>query len=77
MPRDITIGVPNECQKCDLMKTKQYRSVSLPYCTLFKTYLQFREYENDDWVIRPCYECRECSDGNTHYFTSGEWAEED
>lgn len=77
MSRDITIGVPNECQKCDLMKINQYHSTSLPYCTLFKTYLQFREYENDDWVVRPCYECSECSDGNTHYFTSGTWSEKE
>lgn len=75
MGRDITIGVTNECQSCDLMKYKQYKNgVSLPYCTLFKTFLQFREYE--DWIVKPCYECIECSHGNTHYFTTGEWEEE-
>jgi len=77
MGRDITIGVTNECQSCDLMKYKQYKNgVSLPYCTLFKTFLQFREYENEDWIVKPCYECIECSQGNTHYFTTGEWKEE-
>lgn len=77
MGRDITIGVTNECQSCDLMKYKQYKNgVSLPYCTLFKTFLQFREYENEDWIVKPCYECIECSHGNTHYFTTGEWEEE-
>ena len=78
MSRKITIGVCNECQDCDLMKFKPYRSytsVLLPYCTLFKTYLQFREYENDDLVVKPCYECYECSGGNTHCFTTGEWKE--
>ena len=76
MGRDITIGVTNECQSCDLMKHKIYKSVPLPYCTLFKTFLQFREYENDDWVVKPCYECMECSNSNTHYFTTGEWRDE-
>lgn len=42
--REITIGVTNECQGCDLMKNKSYHSDILPYCTLFKTFLQFREY---------------------------------
>lgn len=77
MSRDITIGVTNECQSCDLMKLKIYSGVSLPFCTLFKTFLQFREYQNSDWIVRPCEECRECSNGNTHYFTEGEWAESD
>ena len=75
MVRNITIGVTNECQSCDLMTIKSYNSEMLPYCTLFKTYLQFREYENDDWVIKPCYECVECSGNNTHYFTKGEYKE--
>ena len=39
MARDITIGVTNECQGCDLMKYKIYNGVPLPYCTLFKTFL--------------------------------------
>ena len=76
MGRNITIGVTNECQSCDLMKYKIYTGVPLPYCTLFKTFLQFREYENDDWIVKPCYECMECSNGNTHYFTTGEWRDE-
>lgn len=75
MVRNITIGVTNECQSCDLMTIKSYNSEMLPYCTLFKTYLQFREYENDDWVIKPCYECVECSGNNTRYFTKGEYKE--
>ena len=75
--REITIGVTNECQGCDLIKFKQYYSDILPYCTLFKTFLQFREYENEDIVVKPCYECYECSQGNTHYFRNGEWKEED
>ena len=71
--REITIGVCNECQDCDLMKFKSHNSEVLPYCTLFKTFLQFREYENDDLVVKPCFECFECSQGNTHYFLNGEW----
>lgn len=77
MSRNITIGVTNDCLKCDLMKIKYYKVDQLPYCTLFKTYLQFREYEDKDWVVRPAYECYECSNGNTHYFTTGEWSEDD
>ena len=46
MEREITIGVCNEWQSCDLMKLRTYHSTQLPYCTLFKTFLQFREYEN-------------------------------
>lgn len=76
MGRDITIGVTNECQSCDLMKLHTYKHDIIPYCTLFKTFLQFREYENDDWVVKPCYECMECSSGNTHYFNTGEWRDE-
>ena len=75
MEREITIGVCNECQSCDLMKLKTYHSTQLPYCTLFKTFLQFREYENDDWVVKPCNECMECGQGNTHFFHTGEWKE--
>jgi hypothetical protein len=74
--RKITIGVCNDCQSCDLMKYKLHHNDSLPYCTLFKTFLQFREYSNENQTVRPCYECLECSDSNTHYFTSGEYAEE-
>ena len=73
--REITIGVCNECQSCNLMKYKEYHSAMLPYCTLFKTFLQFREYDNDDAVIKPCFECYECSQGNTHFFVNGEWKE--
>lgn len=73
--REITIGVTNECQGCDLMKYKSHNSELLPYCTLFKTFLQFREYENDDLVVKPCFECYECSNGNTHYFRNGKWKE--
>ena len=73
--REITISVTNECQGCDLMKYKTYKNTSLPFCTLFKTFLQFREYENDDWIIKPCFECYECSQGNTHYFKNGIWKE--
>lgn len=69
--REITIGVSNECQGCDLMKFQTHSSEQLPYCTLFKTFLQFREYENDDLVVKPCFECYECSQGNTHFFISG------
>lgn len=74
MSRIIRIGVCDECQSCDLMKYKGYHSLMLPYCTLFKTFLQFREYENDDSVIKPCFEC---SEGNTHYFNNGEWKEDE
>lgn len=41
---------------CDLMKYKSNNSELLPYCTLFKTFLQFREYKNDDLVVKPCFE---------------------
>ena len=58
------------------MKYKSHNSESLPYCTLFKTFLQFREYENSDMVVKPCFECYECSQGNTYYFRNGEWKEE-
>ena len=36
--REMTIGVCDECQSCDLMKYKEYNSAMLPYCTLFKTF---------------------------------------
>ena len=75
MSREITIGVCNECQKCDLMKYKPYQSAMVPYCALFKTFLQFREYKNDKIIIKPCFECYECSSGNTHFFNVGAWAE--
>ena len=74
--REITIGVTNECQGCDLMKYNSHNSGVLPFCTLFKTFLQFREYENNDLVVKPCHECYECSQGNTHFFVNGEWKEE-
>ncbi len=73
--REITIGVYDECQRCDLMKFKSCHSDVLPFCTLFKTFLQFREYENDNLVVKPCFECYECSKGNIHFFTNGEWKE--
>lgn len=73
--REITISVCNECQSCNLMRNKTYHSDILPYCTLFKTFLQFREYENDDRVVKPCFECYECGQENTRYFRNGddEW----
>lgn len=77
MSRDIKIGVADDCQNCDLMKVKSYSSTQLPYCTLFKTYLQFREYDDSSWITKPCYECMECNKGNTHYFTEGEYEERD
>ena len=60
------------------MKLKTYNHDILPYCTLFKTFLQFREYENDDWIVKPCYECVECTNGgNTYYFENGEFKEKE
>ena len=78
MSRVIEIGVTNECQGCDLMKLKTHKHDILPYCTLFKTFLQFREYENDDWIVKPCYECVECTGGsNTYFFETGEFKEKE
>lgn len=76
--RDITICVSDECQNCDLMKLKPYKYDILPYCTLFKTFLPFRECEDDIWIVKPCYECVECTNGNNvYYFESGKFKEKE
>ena len=34
-----------------------------------------KENENNDLVVKPCHECYECGQGNTHFFHTGEWKE--
>lgn len=66
--REIVIAVANECQKCNLMQFNSYNYDMLPYCTLFKTFLPFKEDEDDNIVVQPCHECFKCSEGDTDNF---------
>ena len=47
--REITIGMTDGCQSCDLMKYKSYNSESLPFCTLFKTFCSLENMKMMIW----------------------------